>query len=82
MKLKWISDAEKEFKSIAEKKETWEKASQSLYKASELAGRMDTLDERIKGLETPFTCAERAFELFIWIERQQENSLRETLEAM
>ncbi len=78
MKLKWISDAEKEFKSIAEKKEIWEKASQSLYKASELAGRMDTLDERIKKLETPFTCAERAFSLgSAWKENQEK---KETLE--
>jgi len=78
MKLKWISDAEKEFKSIAEKKETWEKASQSLYKASELAGRMGALDERIKELETPFTCAERAFSLgSAWKENQEK---KETLE--
>lgn len=78
MKLKWTNTAGKEFEAITEKKETWEKASQSLYKASELVGRMDTLNERIKELETPFTCAERAFSLgSAWKENQEK---KETLE--
>ena len=78
MALKWTNAASKEFEAITEKKEIWEKASQSVYKASELVGRIDSLQDSLKRLETPFTSAERAFSLGLsWQETREK---RETLE--